>query len=311
MESRRDQIRPRLHRQLQWQELDTSYLRQLISLAQAEDLEGAGLLEVPRNPGDPTSLMLDPDLTGRSRLVARQPMTVCGLGLVPLVLQAYDISGVFSTQAHDGQQVLGGAILGTLEGRVAPMLQAERVLLNFLQHLSGIATQTRRYVEALGPSHTRLLDTRKTTPGFRILEKYAVACGGGWNHRMGLYDRIMLKDNHLASSGSDRENALTALIRQTRQRHPDLIVEVEVDHPEQIPPVLEAEPDVILLDNFSNQALSEAVRLIGKHAYTEASGGITRERLPSMAGLGLDFISCGSLVHQSTWQDIGLDWAIV
>lgn len=309
MESRRDQIRPRLYRQLQWQELDLGYLRQLIQLAQAEDLEGAGLLEVPRIPGDPTSLMLDPGLSGRAWLIARQPMTVCGLGLVPLILQTYHVAGTFTPQARDGQQVLGGAILGILEGSVPPILQAERVLLNFLQHLSGIATQTRRYVEALGPSHTKLLDTRKTTPGFRVLEKYAVACGGGWNHRIGLFDRIMLKDNHLASSGADGEEALTSLIRQTRQRHPDLIIEVEVDRLDQIPPVLEAAVDVILLDNFSNHELTEAVHLIGKKAYTEASGGITRERLPSMAGLGLDFISCGSLVHQSTWQDIGLDWA--
>lgn len=181
-------------------------------------------------------------------------------------------------------------------------------MLNFLQKLSGVATLTAQYVTALGSSQTRLLDTRKTTPGYRVLEKYATACGGGWNHRLGLFDRVMLKDNHLAASDATLGTALAKLVAQARQTYPQLPVEVEVDALDQIPPVLEAGAHVILLDNFSDDALRQAVARIQGRALTEASGGITLERLPSLAGIGLDFISTGATVHQSGWVDIGMDW---
>jgi nicotinate-nucleotide pyrophosphorylase (carboxylating) len=199
-------------------------------------------------------------------------------------------------------------VLARLEGPARRLLEAERVLLNFLQRLSGIATHTAAHVRALGRTHTRLIDTRKTTPGWRMLEKYAVACGGAWNHRLGLFDRVLIKDNHLAASGATRGDRLAAAVRLARRRAPDLAIEVEVDELAQLPPVLDAGADVVLLDNFTPAQLRRAVALVAGRARTEASGGVTLRSLPALAHLGLDFISSGALVHQSTWVDIGLDW---
>jgi len=208
--------------------------------------------------------------------------------------------------AKDGAMLKKGAVLATLTGDPRVLLAAERIMLNFLQRLSGIATETRRYAQALGRSRTRLLDTRKTTPAYRMLEKYAVACGGGWNHRLGLFDRVMLKDNHLALLGSNE--GLAAAVTRAKKSAPDLPVEVEVDRLDQIPPVLDAGADIILLDNFTVPQLRRAVALIYGRAFTEASGGITMKTLPKLASLGLDFASTGALVHQSSWVDLGLDW---
>lgn len=297
-----------LYRRLSWQELDTAYLKQLIQLAQNEDLEGLGLNALPQSPGDVTTDAIATDSLGTAELVTRKAITVCGMHLAPLILQAYHPLAQFNPSTRDGAKVQAGTTLGTLQGPINALLKAERVLLNFLQHLSGIASQTTRYVSALGESSTRLLDTRKTTPGYRMLEKYAVACGGGGNHRLGLFDRVMLKDNHLASSQATSGAHLAEAIRQVRQKNPTLAIEVEVDSLDQIPPVLEAEADILLLDNFSVTELKEAINLVDGRCYTEASGNVNLETLPELAQLGLDFISCGALIHQSTWVDIGLDW---
>lgn len=297
-----------LFHRLGWKELDPAYLRQLISIAREEDQEGAGLIRLPRIPGDATTSLLEPEAKGRADLVARQEMLICGIELVAMILKTYGADATFRAQVQDGDKIAPGGVIGTLEGAVGTMLQAERIVLNFLQHLCGVATQTAQYVEALGWSQTRLLDTRKTTPGFRVLEKYAVACGGGWNHRIGLFDRVMLKDNHLAVSSHDGDTSWVDLVKRSRKKVPDLLVEIEVDRMEQIQLALEADADIIMLDNFSLADLAEAVNLIGDRAYTEASGGITLETLPELGRMGLDFISSGALIHQSTWMDIGLDW---
>lgn len=302
------QFRDHLFRQLSWKEVDPRYVEELVMLARSEDLEGAGLRATPAAPRDATTESLIGEASGCARLVARAPMRLAALGLIDLVLKAYGGHTGWHPQRQDGEDVVAGECLGELVGDIREMLQAERVLLNFLQHLCGVATQTARYKAALGWSQTRLLDTRKTTPGYRILEKYAVACGGGWNHRMGLFDRVLIKDNHLAATQASAGERLAQAVRTARRRNPDLAIEVEVDHLAQIPPVLEAPADVILLDNFSLPELAEAVSLIGHRAYTEASGGVTFENLPELGTLGLDFISCGGLIHQSTWVDIGLDW---
>ena len=291
-------------KKLSWRELDLAYLKQLIDFAREEDLEGAGLLEVPAFPGDITVHLLESDARASAKLVARQNLTVCGSHLIEHILTIYG-GGSYKHRVNDGQEAVTGDILGIMEGSASVLLQAERVILNFLQHLSGIATHAAEHVKVLGSTHTKLLDTRKTTPGYRSLEKYAVACGGAWNHRMGLFDRIMIKDNHLAFSGL---GSLPALVRRARKQHAAIIVEVEVDNLEQIETVLDVRPDVILLDNFSEKRLAEAVVQIGNKALTEASGGITLDTLPGLAKLGLDFISCGSMVHASKWVDIGLDW---
>ena len=302
-------LESRLVQQLQWEDIDPAAIGQLIGLAKAEDLDGWGLARAPTVTGDVTSAVL---ARGKqvacAHLVARQPMVVCGLPLVPMVLSAYGSEARFEPASEDGAEVAATTSLGSLHGPASELLPAERVILNFLQKLSGIATLTRRFADALGDSPTRLLDTRKMTPGFRVLEKYATACGGGFNHRIGLFDRVMLKDNHLAAESAPDGSALADLVQRSRQRWPDLVIELEVDRMEQIPPALDAGVDVLLLDNFTLAELTEAVRRVDGRAATEASGGVTLANLARMAKLGLDFISTGATVHQSTWMDIGLDW---
>lgn len=293
---------------LTWQDLDADYLRQLVGLAKIEDLAGAGLSNRPERLGDVTTALMPEGATGHAQLTAREPLTICGLGLVQAVLDSYGENCSFVAKTEDGQTLNQGDVIGILSGPSGPLLQAERVLLNFLQHLSGIASETRRYVDALGKSETALLDTRKTLPGYRVLQKYAFACGGGYNHRIGLFDRVMLKDNHLAVAGATSGDRLTQTVSLAVNTFEDLAVQVEVDTLEQIPPVLEAGADIILLDNFSIDDLKKAILLIDGRACTEASGGIQIDTLPELGELGLDFISTGAPVHQSTWKDIGLDW---
>ncbi|MBK1858417.1 carboxylating nicotinate-nucleotide diphosphorylase [Cerasicoccus arenae] len=296
---------------LSWADLDPSWIERLIEMASFEDLKGGGLANIPSVTGDATTQTVILPGGGGAKLMARQPMTVAGLPIVAMILDYYGKSlgsVTFRPAVTDAATLKPGECLGELSGAKATILTAERVILNFLQHLTGIATETHRYTVALGDTTTRLLDTRKTTPGYRMLEKYAVACGGGWNHRLGLYDRIMLKDNHLAAEQANKGERLAAAVSTARAKRPDLGIEVEVDDLTQIPPVLDAGADVIMLDNFTNDQLTVAISLIGDKSLTEASGGITIERLPSLATLGLDFISTGATIHQAAWVDIGLDW---
>lgn len=309
-----------LVRRVSWDELDKSYLRRLVEIARDEDLNGLGLHQPPSRKGDASTASIGgTPPAAAADLVARQQMTACGLPLVPLILSVYGGRATVQFRVNDGVVVSEGQVLATLSGDPRTLLAAERIVLNFLQRLSGVATQTRRYAEALGHGRTRLLDTRKTTPAFRMLEKYAVACGGGWNHRLGLFDRVMLKDNHLAllgfRSAGDSPAAkgspgrdLAAAVGRAKSTAPELPVEVEVDTLEQIPAVIDAGADVILLDNFNLPRLKKALKLIRGRTFTEASGGITLKALPRLAGLGLDFVSTGALVHRSAWADIGLDW---
>jgi len=302
-------ITDRLSRQLSWEDLDPDALQSLIEMARREDLEGFGLIKRPTQTGDVTSAVLrrgnDP---ASAQLVAREELCICGLPILPMVLDAYGGGARFVPSKKDGSICKPGESIGILSGPAVQILQAERILLNFLQRLSGVASQTRLYVEALGDSATRLLDTRKTTPGYRVLEKYAVACGGGFNHRIGLFDRVMLKDNHLAADEATGGEALSKLVQAARDQCPGLVIQLEVDSLEQIPPALQAGVDVFLLDNFSLPDLRAAISLIGDRAASEASGGITLESLPALANLGLDFISTGATIHQAVWKDIGLDW---
>lgn len=307
--SRHPEQLARLARRLSWDEIDPAWLRRLVEMARAEDLAGEGLRVRPERPGDATSALIRPGLRGSARVVARQALTPAGLGLVPLVLAAFGEGTRSRLLAADGAPVAAGAVLAEIEGPVATLLSAERTLLNFLQRLSGVATHTRRHVEALGASPTRLLDTRKTTPAFRALEKYAVGQGGGWNHRLGLHDRVMAKDNHLASEGAAEGDRLADWVRRARRARPDLLVEVEVDRPDQVAPALDAGADIVLLDNFAEADLVACIPLVRARAWCEISGGVTLATLPRLGTLGADFISCGALTHGAPWADIGLDWA--
>jgi nicotinate-nucleotide pyrophosphorylase (carboxylating) len=294
---------------VQWEDISSGYLTQLISLARNEDITGFGWQKSSQYPGeDVTTHSVIAEQKGSVQIVARRDMVVSGLALIPVVSDVYHFSGDAELYVQDGSFVSAGDVLATLNGDSLVLLQMERVLLNFLQHLSGIASNTREYVNMMGNTSTRLLDTRKTTPGYRVLEKYAVACGGAWNHRMGLYDRVLIKDNHLAAAGATQGERLRNAISQAKSKYPKLLVEVEVDEIEQIQPVLDANADIIMLDNFSPNLVCEAVTLIGDQAYTEASGGISLSSIGEYSQLGLDFISCGALIHQSQWIDIAFDW---
>lgn len=277
-------------------------------MAKNEDLAGTGLVRKPNSRGDVTTRTVIGRGKSRAVLTARTSMVVCGLPLAKLVANEYGGGFTFRPSVKDGDSAAPGTILARIEGDTRQLLQAERVLLNFLQKLSGVATNTAAHVRAMGKAKTLLLDTRKTTPGYRMLEKYAVACGGAWNHRLGLFDRVLMKDNHLAAAGATRGERLANAIHTARSRAPGFTIEVEIDNPAQLPPVLEAGADVVLLDNFKLPQLHRAVALARGRARTEASGGITLRRLPKIADIGLDFISSGALVHQSTWVDIALDW---
>lgn len=303
-----------LCRQIGWTDLDESAIRQLVDIAKREDLAGFGFHRPPEHPMDVTTSLMPAGKRGQARVSARQALVVCGMELVPLILEVYGAHCHFQVHHSDGTLVGKGEPLGRLEGPVLELLQAERVLLNFLQHLCGVATHTQRFVQALqscfpaGQVGTRLLDTRKTTPGYRALEKYAFATGGGWNHRLGLYDRVLLKDNHLAAAGAVQGVALAETVRLARRRYPDLLVEVEVDHCMQLAPVLEAGAEIVLLDNFTPTQVKEAVALVAGRALLEASGGIQLDTIRAYAETGVDFISTGAPVHQAVWVDIGLDW---
>lgn len=302
-----------LLRRLTWRDLDKNYLKNLISIARAEDIEGAGLAIAPAQKRDITTDTLTKSAMGSAAFAARKDMVLCGLGLIELALDFYaefDGEGKCAVKLlkSDGESVKKGDIIAEISGPARTIIRAERIMLNFLQHLCGVATHTAKYVKALGETSTKMLDTRKTTPCFRVLEKYAVACGGAYNHRIGLFDRVMLKDNHLAASGATKAEKLANAVRIAKDKNPDYAVEVEVDSLEQIPYVLEADADVIMFDNFTIEQLKEGVKIVGDKAWTEASGGITLETLPKLGALGLDFVSSGALVHQASWIDIGLDW---
>ncbi len=293
--------------QIRWEALDLKPIQELIARAIEEDTLGTGLIEKPPVTGDLSSNLVPEDHKISATFHARQPLTLCGIELARLTA-AFDPQLSLTALADDGATLAKGDPIAILQGPTRSALTVERTLLNFLQHLSGIATNTRVYVDALRSSRTRILDTRKTTPGYRYLEKYAVSCGGGWNHRMGLFDRVMLKDNHLAAFGEDLMGATAGAVEESRRKNPNILVEIEVDRLDQIPAALNAEVDIILLDNFSVPDLKKATELIGDQAVTEISGNVTLDTLEGLQSIGCDFISTGALVHKSVWVDIGLDW---
>ena len=298
----------RLIRRLRWDELDRSWLLRFAEFARDEDLSGLGLAQRPLRTGDPSADLLAGSVRARARVVARRPLVLAGLGLLDVVFAAYGGRCRAKPLAYDGQFVPAGTAVAEVEGPAAELLSAERILLNFLQRLCGVATRTREHVLALGSSPTKLLDTRKTTPGFRMLEKYAVGQGGGYNHRLGLFDRIMVKDNHLAAGGATAGERITKMVRRARESRPDLLVEVEVDRLDQIAPVLKAGADIILLDNFPLADLREAIPQLRGLAWSEVSGGVTLGSLPLIGALAPDFVSSGGLTHAAPWCDLGLDW---
>ncbi|MDH3345621.1 MAG: carboxylating nicotinate-nucleotide diphosphorylase, partial [Kiritimatiellaceae bacterium] len=209
----------------------------------------------------------------------------------------------------DGSEMKHGDVVLTITGSARSILVGERTALNFIQRMSGVATLTRKYVEEANNPDVKLLDTRKTTPTLRVFEKYSVLCGGGTNHRMGLYDMAMLKDNHLAYWAENHDSGICGAVQAVRDRFPDRKVEVEVDTIEQLREVLPAKPDWVLLDNMPLLTLRECVKLCEGITQTEASGGVTLDTLREIAKTGVNAISVGALTHSAPSADLALDWA--
>ena len=266
----------------------------LIELALNEDLDTVGDVT--------TNSIIPEDMESRAILRCKSDATVvAGLAIAERVFKLVEPRLEFKAFVEDGELCSKGDEIAVVEGPVRGILTAERTALNFLQRLSGIATTTNRYAKVLEGSKTELLDTRKTTPGYRNLEKYAVAVGGGSNHRMGLFDRVMIKDNHreIAAAGGG-ENGISWAVEQARKKYPELEIEVEADTIEEAAQAAAAGVEYILLDNMSNEEMAEAVKVIAGRSKTEASGGITIERLAEIAKIGVDFVYSGA-------ADISLD----
>jgi nicotinate-nucleotide pyrophosphorylase (carboxylating) len=265
----------------------------LIDLALEEDL----------GPGDVTTqALIPPELQGEAHIRAKETLVVAGLPVAARVFHKLDAAIGFTADVADGQEVDAGTVLARLSGPVATILSGERVALNFLQRLSGIATFTRQMAAQVAHSTASLVDTRKTTPGWRVLEKYAVRMGGGRNHRFGLYDGLLIKNNHLTAVGS-----IAAAVLQAKARaHHMLKVEVEVTDLEGLQEALDAGADLILLDNMDDATLRQAAELTRGRAILEASGSMTKDRLPKVAATGVNLISMGKLTHSAPAVDIHL-----
>ncbi len=273
-------------------------LQEIVSRALAEDLAWGDLT---------TEALVPAGLPARAEVLAKAPGVVAGLPVLALVFTTVDPASVVEFRVEDGARVQPGQVVATVAGEARSLLSAERTALNFVQRLSGIATATAAYVEAIAGTGAAIVDTRKTVPGLRSLDKYAVRMGGGQNHRRNLSDGVLIKDNHLVAIAAGGRT-LPEAVAAARRRWPHTVkVEVEVDRLDQIPDALAARADIILLDNMGPEQLREAVRLIAGRAITEASGGVTLESVRAIAEAGVDLISVGALTHSAKALDISLE----
>ncbi|HBC85810.1 MAG TPA: carboxylating nicotinate-nucleotide diphosphorylase [Lentisphaeria bacterium] len=278
--------------------LDWKRINLLIRLALEEDI----------GTGDATSSSVIPkNLTAEAVLVCREDCVCAGLPVAEAVFKAINKNIRFSPKAKEGQRCKKGTVMAVVKGNARSLLTAERTVLNFFQRLCGVATISAKFAAAVKGTKTKILDTRKTTPGWRNLEKYAVAVGGASNHRIGLYDRIMIKDNHRELAGLEGSGGLRRSIEKARKSYPKLEIEAEADRLEEVREAADAGADYILLDNMSNEMMAKAIKINAGRAKLEASGGITLDRIPSIAKLGVDYISAGALTHSAKAIDIAMD----
>ncbi len=273
------------------------YLLKHIELSLSEDI----------GDGDHSSLAcISKNETNKAKLVAKEEGIICGIDIAREVYALVDKSIKFTAMMKDGDRIKKGDIIFRVEGSAIGILTSERTALNYMQRLSGIATSTNEYVELIKGTGTKLLDTRKTTPSMRLFEKYAVKVGGGYNHRIGLYDMIMLKDNHIDFAGGV-ENAITKTKEYLKNVGKELKIEVEVRSMEELERVLKiGGVDRIMLDNFTPELLQKAIERIGGKYETESSGGINKDTILNFAKTGVDFISVGALTHQIKSLDLSL-----
>ncbi|MFW0859589.1 MAG: carboxylating nicotinate-nucleotide diphosphorylase [Dehalococcoidia bacterium] len=255
-----------------------------------------------------TDALIPPASTARALILVKANGVLAGIEVAEIVFQQVDPSLIFERLAQDGARVQAGSVIGVVTGKAASILKAERVALNFLQRLSGIATETAKYVAAVAGTGVKILDTRKTTPGLRMLEKYAVRVGGGQNHRQNLGDGVLIKDNHLAALRASGVG-LGEGVKRARANVPcHLKIEVEVDTMEQAQTALDAGADIVLLDNMGVSDMRRVVKLAQGRALTEASGGITLDNVRAVAETGVDFISIGALTHSVKALDISIEF---
>ncbi len=290
---------------LQLTESELATAREIVVRALAEDL---------RDVGDITSLsVLPPDIEATVEIVSRKHGRLSGIPIAQIVFEEMDASVRWNSKLADGDELKPGAVIASITGSVRSLLSGERTALNFLTHLSGVASLTNQFVKAVEGTNAVILDTRKTLPGYRDIQKYAVRCGGGTNHRRGLFDAILIKDNHLAFlDEKDREipEVLTAA-RKYSDENGKVIVQVEVDTLEQLALALPASPDIVLLDNMKPDTLRKAVEMreeTNKSVLLEASGGVNMETVRGIAESGVDRISIGALTHSAPTLDLGFDW---
>jgi nicotinate-nucleotide pyrophosphorylase (carboxylating) len=271
----------------------TAAIHRLIDLALEEDI-GSGDIT--------TNHLVSPETPGMATVIAKQSLVVAGLSVARCVFERLDGGVEFQPGVTDGDLVTPGTVLATIQGRLAALLTAERTALNFLQRLSGIATQVRNYMKLLENASVRLVDTRKTTPGWRVLEKYAVRVGGAANHRMGLFDGVLIKDNHIAACGG-----IAVAVARIRAQISHLTkIEVEASTLDEVRQALAAGADVIMLDNMDLPAIAESTAIIDGRALVEVSGMVTAERIQALAATGVDLISVGALTHSARAVDLSM-----
>jgi nicotinate-nucleotide pyrophosphorylase (carboxylating) len=280
-------------------QLSNKEIRAAVKSALAEDIGG----------GDATTLAtISENATSKAVMRARESLVVAGIEFAEMAFRELAPKIKIKKLSRDGQKFAVGKTLLKISGPARAILSAERVALNFVQRLSGVATLTSQFVETVRGTNAKILDTRKTTPGWRRFEKYAVSCGGGKNHRLGLFDMILIKDNHLAALRDAKPNAIAAAVARGRGKFPKLKIEVEADNLKQIEQAADAGADFILLDNMDLKQLRQAVKIVNGRAKTEASGGVNLKTVRAIAETGVDFISVGALTHSARAVDIGLDF---
>ena len=273
------------------------HIEHIVSLALAEDV---GIGDIT------TSLVVEPKITAHAEIMAKQDMVIAGMEAARRTFEQVDPSILFEPMVNDGDLIEPGVIMVRVSGSAGSILTAERVALNFLMRLSGVASLTARFVEAVRAHQVKIVDTRKTTPGMRALEKAAVKAGGGGNHRFGLFDGILIKDNHIAAAGS-----IANAVSRAKEGAPHTIkVEVEVEDLRELQEAIEAGADAVLLDNMAPAMLEEAVAQTGGRALLEASGGVTLDNVAQIAATGVDIISVGALTHSAPATDISLNFIL-
>jgi len=283
---------------MQKPEIDWKRADILIQLALEEDLGDLG--------DTTTNSVIPADLKTTAVLIAKEDLICAGLPVAERLFHTLDPNVVFTAKVKEGEACPRGTIMAEISGPARVLLTGERTALNFLQRLCGVATASHKYQELAG-NRAKILDTRKTTPGWRNLEKYAVAVGGAFNHRIGLYDRIMIKDNHRELAGMEGKGGILRSVRRAREMYPQLEIEVEVDSLEELDEALLSGAEYILLDNMDNEKVVKAVGIARNKARLEASGNVTLARIPSLSETGVDFISSGALTHSVKSSDISMD----